>query len=206
MSLHEIDVINSRTQGFLALFSGEAPRIGPAPYNPRHNPLIRPSHSVAICPSLGGLAGACMSCLLFFLGSLSLVFLLSGTFGTPTPSVPLPLQSWSLFPLSLVSHLSLSSSTLRPWVPVSCLTLPAPPLPPSGDTGEIKSEVREQINAKVAEWREEGKAEIIPGVSTGFGQGRWLVVAGNGKRQAWVVGLIHAPMAPRCCLSTRSTC
>uniref|UniRef100_A0A9J7X3P2 RuvB-like helicase n=2 Tax=Cyprinus carpio TaxID=7962 RepID=A0A9J7X3P2_CYPCA len=34
----------------------------------------------------------------------------------------------------------------------------------SGDTGEIKSEVREQINAKVSEWREEGKAEIIPGV------------------------------------------
>lgn len=34
----------------------------------------------------------------------------------------------------------------------------------SGDTGEIKSEVRDQINAKVAEWREEGKAEIIPGV------------------------------------------
>lgn len=36
----------------------------------------------------------------------------------------------------------------------------------SGDTGEIKSEVREQINAKVYEWREEGKAEIIPGVSS----------------------------------------
>jgi len=34
----------------------------------------------------------------------------------------------------------------------------------SGDTGEIKGEVREQINAKVAEWREEGKAEIAPGV------------------------------------------
>lgn len=34
----------------------------------------------------------------------------------------------------------------------------------SGDTGEIKSEVREQINSKVAEWREEGKADIIPGV------------------------------------------
>ncbi|XP_053908387.1 ruvB-like 2 [Cuculus canorus] len=34
----------------------------------------------------------------------------------------------------------------------------------SGDTGEIKMEVREQINAKVAEWREEGKAEVIPGV------------------------------------------
>lgn len=38
----------------------------------------------------------------------------------------------------------------------------------SGDTGEIKSEVREQINAKVCEWREEGKAEIIPGVSFFF--------------------------------------
>ncbi|KAI9209766.1 RuvB-like 2 [Polychytrium aggregatum] len=34
----------------------------------------------------------------------------------------------------------------------------------SGDTGEIKPEVRDQINAKVAEWREEGKAEIVPGV------------------------------------------
>ncbi|KAJ3651213.1 hypothetical protein Zmor_017264 [Zophobas morio] len=34
----------------------------------------------------------------------------------------------------------------------------------SGDTGEIKPEVREQINGKVAEWREEGKAEMIPGV------------------------------------------
>ena len=34
----------------------------------------------------------------------------------------------------------------------------------SGDTGEIKGEVRDQINAKVAEWREEGKAEIAPGV------------------------------------------
>jgi RuvB-like protein 2 len=34
----------------------------------------------------------------------------------------------------------------------------------SGDTGEIRSEVRDQINTKVAEWKEEGKAEIIPGV------------------------------------------
>jgi len=34
----------------------------------------------------------------------------------------------------------------------------------SGDTGEIKSEVREQIDTKVAEWREEGKATIVPGV------------------------------------------
>lgn len=34
----------------------------------------------------------------------------------------------------------------------------------SGDTGEIRQEVRDQINTKVAEWKEEGKAEIIPGV------------------------------------------
>lgn len=34
----------------------------------------------------------------------------------------------------------------------------------SGDTGEIRSEIREQINLKIAEWKEEGKAEIIPGV------------------------------------------
>ena len=34
----------------------------------------------------------------------------------------------------------------------------------AGDTGEIKAEIREQINAKVAEWREEGKATIVPGV------------------------------------------
>merc|ERR1711871_1941984 len=34
----------------------------------------------------------------------------------------------------------------------------------SGDTGEIKAEVREQIDQKVAEWREEGKATIVPGV------------------------------------------
>ncbi|KAL9831830.1 putative DNA helicase [Arabidopsis thaliana] len=34
----------------------------------------------------------------------------------------------------------------------------------TGDTGEIRSETREQIDTKVAEWREEGKAEIVPGV------------------------------------------
>jgi len=33
-----------------------------------------------------------------------------------------------------------------------------------GDTGEIKSELRDQINQKVSDWREEGKAEIVPGV------------------------------------------
>lgn len=34
----------------------------------------------------------------------------------------------------------------------------------SGDTGEIRSEVRDQINTKVGEWKEEGKAVIVPGV------------------------------------------
>ncbi|XP_019173339.1 PREDICTED: ruvB-like 2 [Ipomoea nil] len=34
----------------------------------------------------------------------------------------------------------------------------------TGDTGEIRTEVRDQIDTKVSEWREEGKAEIVPGV------------------------------------------
>lgn len=34
----------------------------------------------------------------------------------------------------------------------------------AGDTGEVKQEVRQQINSRVAEWREEGKAELVPGV------------------------------------------
>ncbi|KAL7190870.1 hypothetical protein ACSBR2_023025 [Camellia fascicularis] len=34
----------------------------------------------------------------------------------------------------------------------------------TGDTGEIRTEVGEQIDTKIAEWREEGKAEIVPGV------------------------------------------
>src|SRR3954466_1326738 len=34
----------------------------------------------------------------------------------------------------------------------------------SGDTGEIRSEIRDQINTKVGEWKEEGKASIVPGV------------------------------------------
>eukprot|EP00494_Astrolonche_serrata_P023279 UN23537 len=34
----------------------------------------------------------------------------------------------------------------------------------SGDTGEISSEIRTQINQKVSAWREEGKASITPGV------------------------------------------
>lgn len=34
----------------------------------------------------------------------------------------------------------------------------------SGETGEIKHEVRDQIDQKVVEWIEEGKAEVIPGV------------------------------------------
>jgi DNA helicase TIP49 (TBP-interacting protein) len=71
VSLHEIDVINSRTQGFLALFAG--------------------------------------TCSLLFM-----------------------CRWFSFFP--------------------------------SGDTGEIKPEIREQIDSKVSEWRGEGKADIVPGV------------------------------------------
>jgi len=34
----------------------------------------------------------------------------------------------------------------------------------AGDTGEIRTEIRDQIDAKVAEWREEGRATLVPGV------------------------------------------
>eukprot|EP00917_Polyrhabdina_sp_WS-2016_P009103 GHVP01020348.1.p1 GENE.GHVP01020348.1~~GHVP01020348.1.p1 ORF type:complete len:458 (+),score=104.72 GHVP01020348.1:435-1808(+) len=34
----------------------------------------------------------------------------------------------------------------------------------AGDTGEIPKEVRDQIDDKVGQWKEEGKAEIVPGV------------------------------------------
>lgn len=34
----------------------------------------------------------------------------------------------------------------------------------AGDAGEVRPEVRAQIDAKVSEWRDEGKAEILPGV------------------------------------------
>lgn len=34
----------------------------------------------------------------------------------------------------------------------------------SGDSGEIKSEIRDQIDLKISEWRDEGKAILIPGV------------------------------------------
>ncbi|SCZ93517.1 BZ3500_MvSof-1268-A1-R1_Chr6-3g08711 [Microbotryum saponariae] len=81
VSLHEIDVINSRTQGFLALFAGQSSIL-----------LTRP----------------CM------------------------------------FPQ--IQHFLKDSAAS------------------TGDTGEIKSELRDQINTKVSDWREEGKAEIVPGV------------------------------------------
>ena len=54
----------------------------------------------------------------------------------------------------------------------------------AGDTGEIKPELRNQINAKVAEWREEGKAEIIPGVSKSLSHVALLL-------KTWRPGAVH---------------
>merc|ERR1712014_56508 len=34
----------------------------------------------------------------------------------------------------------------------------------SGDTGEIQTEIREQIDAKVAEWQQNNRSEVVPGV------------------------------------------
>ena len=62
----------------------------------------------------------------------------------------------------------------------------------AGDTGEIKPELRNQINTKVAEWREEGKAEIIPGV-------RLLLYLRDGYAS-------HTGRVLRFCSLTKSTC
>ena len=50
--------------------------------------------------------------------------------------------------------------------------------------------MREQINAKVAEWREEGKAEIVPGVSAWHHSKKCDVKWSFGVRNALVVWLI----------------
>lgn len=52
----------------------------------------------------------------------------------------------------------------------------------SGDTGEIKAEVRDQINTKMVEWKEEGKAEILPGVSINLAYDISILI---------VIGIIH---------------
>ncbi|KHN74689.1 RuvB-like 2 [Toxocara canis] len=92
VALHEIDVINSRSQGFLALFSGDTGEIKNEVREQINKKVALHEIDVINSRSQGFLA---------------------------------------LF---------------------------------SGDTGEIKNEVREQINKKVVEWREENKAEVLPGV------------------------------------------
>jgi RuvB-like protein 2 len=59
----------------------------------------------------------------------------------------------------------------------------------SGDTGEIKPEVRDQINIKVAEWREEGKAEIVPGVRTRLFDARCYLLM---KCICWILNAFHS--------------
>merc|ERR1712216_383067 len=55
----------------------------------------------------------------------------------------------------------------------------------SGDTGEIRPEVREQIDMKVAEWREEGKAEIVPGCSSSTRCTCWTSSASRSSTARW---------------------
>lgn len=143
VSLHEIDVINSRTQGFLALFSGgvlSGTRVSWGLCLQPSSSLGRFPVLLSLCHSSRGPSSLCPRCPIFI-------------FGRPRALDPRLL----------------------------CDT-PRAARPPAGDTGEIKSEVREQINAKVAEWREEGKAEIIPGVSPQGGRG-------GRSREARAVGL-----------------
>lgn len=69
----------------------------------------------------------------------------------------------------------------------------------SGDTGEIRSEVREQINAKVYEWREEGKAEIIPGVGSAASLGIFSICYARAC-------IYYCRCNSRCCSSMRFIC
>jgi len=133
VSLHEIDVINSRTQGgcyFLPPQRSLANRLRvnlPIPmlaHMHAHAHDLAHTHCIPMCPLYEGRHA---------------------------------LTEWSA---CLMHTLALAPAPLplapRPGTGFLALF--------SGDTGEIKAEVREQINAKVSEWREEGKADIVPGV------------------------------------------
>ena len=123
MSLHEIDVINSRTQGFLALFSGEAllshPRRRlPHPAPPRPSP---PTHqdglAFPLSPSPPSLfAGFRSSPPVVWFVSPYLLPLWDVSESLATVS-----HHSSLLSLSPASRLSLPSSTAlphpRPWIP-----------------------------------------------------------------------------------------
>ncbi len=74
----------------------------------------------------------------------------------------------------------------------------------AGDTGEIRQEVREQIDSRVLEWREEGKAEIVPGVLfiDEVGARAWkslnmLVLTGQGQPRCSYTVLCSAGMLDR---------
>jgi len=67
----------------------------------------------------------------------------------------------------------------------------------AGDTGEIKPEVREQIDQKVAAWREEGKAEIVPGVLF-VDEVHMLDL----ECFAWLNRALESPMAPVVVMAT----
>lgn len=135
MSLHEIDVINSRQQGFLALFAGDTGEI---------RPEVHPSS-----PRLPGTQpGSCV--------------------GPRRPAPPHPIcQRCRPFEpetgrgvLFRCAHFQISLPD--PYGPATG-SPSTPPQPPS-PTILSRVQVREQIDSKVAEWREEGKAEIVPGV------------------------------------------
>ncbi|KAF3661166.1 RuvB-like 2 [Capsicum annuum] len=74
---------------------------------------------------------------------------------------PLDLIMLSVLLLSIDSCTSICSTFAKPHIVGLHLGFLALFI---GDTGEIRAELREQIDTEDAEWREEGKAEIMPGV------------------------------------------
>jgi hypothetical protein len=136
VSLHDVDVINSRSQGFLALFAGDTGEIKTEVR--RTTPTAREHNSRRMLESTTADARAHNSrrvragCRAAADPACAGTQLLSGL--CCVMGVPAVL---SLYP-RLPSRLPLLMSE--------------------------RLQVREQIDAKVAEWREEGKATIVPGV------------------------------------------
>ena len=137
VSLHEIDVINSRQQGFLALFAGDTGEIKP-------EVCTCHAHAIHTSPSSPGI-GARSRRVMPQEHPLPHI--------PPHPGPPAPAQRASRPGRAGCSGEAGRLGGRGGWRPLATLR-----------RRRMDAQVREQIDQKVAEWREEGKAEIVPGV------------------------------------------
>lgn len=158
VSLHEIDVINSRQQGFLALFAGDTGEIRPEVRAPTltapASPCLGSSHVFTAVKGHAAPPACCQQALKLHTHQLRLRCRPAPPFLPPADHARQLSRPGlaALCPAGEPAHTFLAFST-PPHVTGSPDVLHPPPL-----------QVREQIDSKVAEWREEGKAEIVPGV------------------------------------------